>query len=292
MKDKLFIICQYILPKKLLTRVFGCLASFKGGWLTHQVIRAFVKKYQVDLSEAEREQVTKYHSFNDFFTRTLKADSRPLAKCDLISPVDGCVSQLGVIKDSLLLQAKGKYYSLEQLLAGDDVTPFKGGGFATLYLSPRDYHRIHMPCSGTLTRMVHVPGDLFSVNPVTAQNIDGLFARNERVICYFQSPEVGQFAMVLVGATIVGSIKTKWHGVVNYKRPGHIRYWNYDHQPLVLQQGQEMGQFLLGSTVILVFEPDVMNFVDNWQANSSIKMGEAMGKLLFSNTKTGKDFPE
>ncbi|HLR30453.1 MAG TPA: archaetidylserine decarboxylase [Paenalcaligenes sp.] len=290
MKDKLFIFCQYILPKKLLTRVLGCLASFRGGWLTHQVIRAFVKKYQVDLSEAEREQVIDYHSFNDFFTRTLKADSRPLAESGLISPVDGRISQLGVIKESQLLQAKGKYYSLEQLLAGDDVTPFKEGRFATLYLSPRDYHRIHMPCSGTLTRMVHVPGDLFSVNPVTAQNIEGLFARNERVICYFESSEVGRFAMVLVGATVVGSIKTTWHGVVNHKRPGHIRYWNYDHQPLVLHQGQEMGQFLLGSTVVLLFEPGVMDFVANWQASSPIKMGEAMGELLFSNTKTGKDF--
>ncbi|HLR81887.1 MAG TPA: archaetidylserine decarboxylase [Paenalcaligenes sp.] len=292
MKDKLFIFCQYVLPKKLLTRVLGCLASLKGGWLTHQVIRAFVKKYQVDLSEAEREQVTDYYSFNDFFTRTLKADSRPLADSGLISPVDGRISQLGAIKESLLMQAKGKHYSLEQLLAGDDVTPFKGGSFATLYLSPRDYHRIHMPCSGTLTRMVHVPGDLFSVNPVTAQNIDGLFARNERVICYFESSQVGRFAMVLVGATVVGSIKTAWHGVVNHKRPGHIRYWNYDHQPLVLYQGQEMGQFLLGSTVILVFEPGAMDFVDNWQANTSIKMGEAMGELLLPDTKTRENLSE
>ncbi|HLS17326.1 MAG TPA: archaetidylserine decarboxylase [Paenalcaligenes sp.] len=275
-----------------MTRLLGCLAAFKGGWLTHQVIRAFVKKYQVDLSEAEREEVHQYQSFNDFFTRSLKPARRPLADTGLISPVDGRISQLGAIKQSLLVQAKGRDYSLAQLLADEDDTAFQNGCFATLYLSPRDYHRIHMPCSGTLTRMVHVPGDLFSVNPVTAENIPGLFARNERVICYFDSAEVGRFAMVLVGATVVGSIKTAWHGVVNHKRPGHIRYWNYDHQPLVLHRGQEMGQFLLGSTVILLFEPDVMEFVPNWQPGAAIKMGEAMGEWLFTDTKAGKDLTQ
>lgn len=289
MKDKLFILFQYILPKQAITRVLGWLASCNGGWVTHRVIQAFVHKYQVNLAEAKRDNIRDYASFNDFFTRALKAGSRPLAAADLISPVDGRISQLGPINQQFLIQAKGKEYTLEQLLVEDTGQYFQGGSFATLYLSPRDYHRIHMPCSATLRRMVHVPGDLFSVNPLTAEHIDGLFARNERVICYFDSELLGRFAMVLVGATVVGSIKTAWHGVVNYQRPGHIRYWDYDHQPVHLQQGQEMGQFLLGSTVILVFEAGAMQFVSDWQAGKTIQMGEAMGQALFADTKTGKN---
>lgn len=290
MKDKLFIFIQYILPKKNLSKLLGYLASLRAGWLTHQAIRLFVKKYGVDLKEAEKERVEEYTTFNDFFTRALKKNSRYFADSDLISPVDGTISQLGKIHEQSLIQAKGKLYSVYSLLADDEqAADYNNGQFATLYLSPKDYHRIHMPLAGRLKKMVHVPGDLFSVNPTTANNIDNLFARNERVICYFDHPEMGEFVVILVGATVVGSIKTSWHGVVNPIRPKYVRYWHYEHQPVYLDKGQELGQFLLGSTVIVLFKENTMQFTEGWEPDKSIRMGEEMGRL-FTDTKTRENF--
>lgn len=280
MKEKLFIYLQHLLPKKYLSIFLGTLASLRAGWFTHKAIQLFVNKYKVDLQEAKQEQVDQYPTFNDFFTRELKKDSREIADSALISPVDGTISQLGRIHEQSLIQAKGKLYSIQSLLANEDRSAdFINGQFATLYLSPRDYHRIHMPIGGTLKKMVHVPGTLFSVNPVTVKNIDNLFARNERVICYFDNPQIGEFVVVLVGATVVGSIQTAWHGIVNRSRPNHVRYWSYEHQPVFLDKGQELGQFLLGSTVILLFKGNSMQFAADWAPNKGIKMGEAMGSI-------------
>lgn len=280
MKEKLFIFLQYLLPKKLLTIVLGFLASRRAGWFTHKAIGWFVKRYKVDLAEAKQENIDQYATFNAFFTRELKHGSREIAAAGLVSPVDGTISQLGKIHEQSLLQAKGKLYTLQSLLAEQKgAAHYMDGQFATLYLSPRDYHRIHMPISGQLKRMVHVPGTLFSVNPVTVKNIDNLFAKNERLICYFENEHLGEFVVILVGATIVGSIQTAWHGVVNHDRPGQIRYWDYAHQSFYLDKGEELGQFLLGSTVILLFKEGKMQFNEDWVANKSIKMGEAMGEL-------------
>src|SRR5690625_3641649 len=192
------------------------------------------------------------------------------------------ISQLGAVEEQSIFQAQGKKYSIQSLLANDVeyLNFFIDGQFATLYLSPKDYHRIHMPYGATLMKMVHVPGKLFSVNPTTVAHVSNIFAKNERVICYFKAPDIGVFAVILVGATVVGSIKTAWHGVVNKKRPKNIRYWYYEHQPVHLFKAEEMGQFLLGSTVILLFEKKSIQFVEQWQAKTLIKMGEAMGNKI------------
>lgn len=287
MKEKLFVLFQYLLPKKTITVLLGWLASKRAGWFTTQAIKLFVKKYQVDLSEAVKEQPEDYRRFNDFFVRVLKPESRPLATSALVSPVDGRISQLGKLDQELLIQAKGKQYSLESLLAQDhDYGPlFESGHFATLYLSPKDYHRIHMPIAGRLKKMVHVPGALFSVNPATVNHVDQLFAKNERVICIFENEKIGHFAMILVGATVVGSIQTAWHGIVNTQRPKQVRYWDYaqhpqdEYQPVHLNKGEEMGQFLLGSTVILLFEPKKIAFLADWLPGQAIKMGAPMATL-------------
>jgi phosphatidylserine decarboxylase len=208
----------------------------------------------------------------------LRAGARPLAAADFICPVDGAISQFGAIERDQIFQAKGHSYSTTALVGGDRelAAQFEDGSFATLYLSPRDYHRIHMPCEGRLTRMIHVPGALFSVNPTTARGVPGLFARNERVVCVFDSPH-GPFVLTLVGATIVGSMATVWHGVVNPPRPGHLREWNYADQQIALRQGDEMGRFLLGSTVVMLFPKGVVRFNPDWAPAQAIRLGEAMG---------------
>jgi phosphatidylserine decarboxylase len=228
--------------------------------------------------EAANPDTTSYKSFNEFFTRPLKASARPLATAAYVSPVDGAISQCGPIAGDQVFQAKGHSYSTRALVGGDAAlaAQFQDGEFATLYLSPRDYHRIHMPCAGRLTRMIHLPGDLFSVNPTTACGVPGLFARNERVVCVFES-EHGPFVMVLVGATIVGSMATVWHGVVNPPRPGTVREWTYEMGSISLAQGEEMGRFLLGSTVVMLFPSGVMRFNPDWTPTRPIVMGEAMG---------------
>jgi phosphatidylserine decarboxylase len=204
-----------------------------------------------------------------------------LSAAAYVSPVDGAISQCGPIEGDQVFQAKGHGYSTRALVGGDAAlaAQFQDGDFATLYLSPRDYHRIHMPCAGRLTRMIYVPGDLFSVNPTTARGVPGLFARNERVVCVFEGAQ-GPFVMVLVGATIVGSMATVWHGVVNPPRPGTVREWTYEMGSIALAQGEEMGRFLLGSTVVMLFPKGVMQFNPDWTPTRPIVMGEGMGQEI------------
>ncbi len=281
MSDRLAVLPQYLMPKKALTAFAGALASRRLGAFTRYKIRNFVERYQVDMSEAAEPDITRYPTFNDFFTRTLKPGVRPLADADFICPVDGAISQLGAIERDQIFQAKGHHYSTTALLGGDAqaAAAFEDGSFATIYLSPRDYHRIHMPCYGRLQRMVYVPGDLFSVNPTTARGVPGLFARNERVVCFFEG-RFGPFVMVLVGATIVGSMATVWHGVVNPPRPGKIREWRYADLPIGLQAGEEMGRFLLGSTVVMRFPQNPLAFESDWTAGRPVRMGQAMAAAL------------
>lgn len=283
MSDRLFVLSQYVMPKRLLTALAGRFASARAGALTTRVIAWFVARYRVDMTEAAEPDVTTYDTFNAFFTRALRADARPLAPADFVCPVDGAISQCGTIDHDQIFQAKGHHYSTTALVGGDAqlAAHFTDGQFATIYLSPRDYHRIHMPSHGSLRRMVHVPGALFSVNPATAAGVPGLFARNERVVCVFDSVR-GPFVMVLVGATIVGSMGTVWHGVVNPPRPGVIRVWDYLEQPVTLERGDEMGRFLLGSTVVLLYPKDTLQFGAEWSAGAAVRMGEAMGTALDS----------
>ena len=278
MSDRLAVVPQYLLPKRALTQFGSLIASARGGVWTTRLIRWFVGKYQVNMTEAADPDIRNYASFNEFFTRALKAGARPLAKADLVCPVDGAISQFGTIVRDQIFQAKGHHYSTTALVGGDSALAarFQDGSFATLYLSPRDYHRIHMPCEGRLTRMVYVPGALFSVNPVTARGVPGLFARNERVVCLFETAQ-GPFVLVLVGATIVGSMATVWHGVVNPQRTRELREWRYDEQNLVLPQGQEMGRFLLGSTVVMLFPQGRTTFNPEWAPGGAVRLGEKMG---------------
>ena len=277
MNDRLAVMAQYALPKLWLTLFAGWVASRRGGWVTHTIIRRFVARYGVNMAEAADPQPESYASFNDFFTRPLREGARPLAPAGWVCPVDGAISQCGAIAGDQIFQAKGHSYSTTALVGGDAALAamFENGQFATLYLSPRDYHRIHMPCDGRLLRMVHVPGDLFSVNPTTARGVPGLFARNERVVCMFESAH-GPFVMTLVGATIVGSMATVWHGLVNPPRPGQVRDWRYDDQAISLKKGQEMGRFLLGSTVVMLFPAATLQFQADWVPTRTIRMGEAM----------------
>ena len=279
MSDRLAVLPQYLIPKQALTVLAGKLASAQAGSLTTSVIRWFVGRYKVNMAEAANPDIASYPSFNEFFTRPLKAGARPLADADFLCPVDGAISQFGPIERDQIFQAKGHSYSTTALVGGDRdlAARFENGSFATLYLSPRDYHRIHMPCDGRLTRMIYVPGALFSVNPTTARGVPGLFARNERVVCIFEGAQ-GPFALVLVGATIVGSMATVWHGVVNPPRPGVVREWRYDEQNVVLRKGEEMGRFLLGSTVVMLFPKNALAFNPEWAPTRAIRMGEAMGQ--------------
>lgn len=271
---------QYLLPKKLLTVLMGRVAGMRGGGLTHALVRRFVAHYGVNMAEAADPRIESYATFNEFFTRPLREGARPIADADLVCPVDAAISQFGPIEHDQIFQAKGHSYSTAALLGGDAqlAARFDHGHFATLYLAPRDYHRIHMPCDGRLVRMVYVPGDLFSVNPLTARHVPGLFARNERVVCVFDTA-FGPFVNVLVGATIVGSVATAWHGVVNPPRTHDIRRWDYAGRDIVLRKGQEMGRFLLGSTVVMLFPKDIVTFSTDWAPSRPVRLGEAMGAV-------------
>ncbi len=279
MFDRLAVLLQYLLPKQILTEIAGKVAGASGSW-TPSLIKWFIARYQVNMTEAANPDVHSYLTFNDFFTRALRSDARPLAQSDYVCPVDGAISQFGRIEADQLFQAKGHTYSTTALVGGDAnlAAQFQNGSFATIYLSPRDYHRIHMPCDGRLIRMIYVPGDLFSVNPVTARGVPGLFARNERVVCVFDT-ELGSLVLTLVGATIVGSMATVWHGLVNPPRTGEIREWRYDDQQISLKKGEEMGRFLLGSTVVMLFQKDAMQFNSQWSAVLPVRMGTMMGAL-------------
>ncbi len=272
---------QYLLPKQLLTSLAGRFATQPRGRVTTAAVRWFVQAYGVNMQEASEPDIAYYDTFNAFFTRPLAPNARPIAASDLVCPVDGAISQCGAINGDKLLQAKGHHFTTTALLGGDAAlaAQFGNGQFATIYLSPKDYHRIHMPCAGRLTRMLHVPGALFSVNQATARGVPGLFARNERVVCLFEG-ERGPFVMVLVGATIVGSMSTVWHGVVNPPRPGTVREWRYAEQPIALEKGAEMGQFLLGSTVVLLFPRDHVRLTSDWRETRPVRLGEPLGEFL------------
>ncbi len=274
---------QYLLPKHLLTALAGRVAHLKARTFTQALIRRFVARYQVNMAEAADPRIESYASFNEFFTRPLRAGARPLAQADFVCPVDGAVSQLGAIDGDQIFQAKGHHYSTRALVGGDAAlaAQFEGGSFATIYLAPKDYHRIHMPCAATLQRMVHVPGELFSVNPTTARGVPGLFARNERVVCVFDTAH-GPFVQVLVGATIVGSMATTWHGQVNPPRTGQLREWTYANQRIAFAQGDEMGRFLLGSTVVLLWPKGVIRLNPQWKEALPVRLGQAMGSLVNS----------
>jgi len=265
------------MPKQALTVLAGKFANARLGGLTTAVIRRFVARYGVDMQEAVNPDMASYASFNEFFTRPLRGDARPLADADFICPVDGAISQFGTITHGDIFQAKGHSYSAAALVGGDAelAAQFADGSFATLYLSPRDYHRIHMPCAGRLRRMIHVPGALFSVNPATVRGVPGLFARNERVVCVFDG-EQGPFVLTLVGATIVGSMATVWHGVVNPPRSRTVHEWRYDDKEITLNKGEEMGRFLLGSTVVMLFPQNTLRFNPEWSPARAIRIGEAM----------------
>ena len=277
MSDRLAVLPQYLLPKQALTALAGRFASARAGALTTRAIELFIQRYGVNMAEAANPDPASYPSFNEFFSRALKPGARPLASARLICPVDGAISQFGKIEHDQIFQAKGHQYSATALVGGDAALAahFQNGDFATLYLSPRDYHRIHMPCDGRLTRMIYVPGALFSVNPTTARGVPGLFARNERVVCVFEGAQ-GPFVLTLVGATIVGSMATVWHGLVNPPRSKTVREWRYDEQSLHFKQGDEMGRFLLGSTVVMLFPKGVCQFNPAWAPAKAIRMGEAM----------------
>ena len=274
---------QYIMPQLYLTQLAGWFAQQKWGAVTHFVIKVFAKKYNVDMSEAKKENFSDYESFNQFFIRELKDDARkinenPTALC---LPADGRVSQIGHIDDDRLLQAKGHFFSLSDLLAGDEelVHTFKNGEFATIYLSPRDYHRVHMPCDATLRKMIYVPGDLFSVNPFLAEHVPNLFARNERVICVFDTA-FGPMVQILVGATITASMSTVWAGVINPPRTGEVKVWTYQGDNAIkLTKGQEMGAFQLGSTVINLFPANSVTLVEHLEVDVPVRMGEILATM-------------
>ena len=276
---------QYAMPKHFISRMVGKLAAAKAGGLTTALIKLFIKQYKIDMSEAKYPDPAHYKTFNEFFTRPLKEGIRPLAEeNDIIAhPVDGAISQLGDVVDGQIIQAKGHDYSLQALLGGkeEDTAPFLGGKFATIYLAPKDYHRIHMPVDGTLSKMIYVPGDLFSVNPLTAQNVPNLFARNERVVAIFET-EIGPLAMVLVGATIVASIETIWAGTVTPPAGKDVFSWNYPttgDNAITLKKGEEMGRFKLGSTVILAWGANQAAFLSDQHPETVTRMGTPFAKI-------------
>ncbi|PAY03134.1 phosphatidylserine decarboxylase [Pseudoalteromonas sp. HM-SA03] len=283
--DKLKIAMQYALPKHAVSRLVGKLAAAEAGTLTTKLIKLFIKQYKIDMSEALHEDPAHYKTFNEFFTRPLKPGIRPLAEdSDILAhPVDGAISQLGDVIDGQIIQAKGHNYSLQTLLGGkeEDVAPYVGGKFATIYLAPKDYHRIHMPVDGTLRKMIYVPGDLFSVNPLTAQNVPNLFARNERVVAIFDT-EIGPLSMVLVGATIVASIETIWAGTVTPPAGRDVFTWTYPAEgdnAITLKKGEEMGRFKLGSTVILAWGANKAEFLDSQNPETVTRMGTPFAKI-------------
>lgn len=275
---RLKIAFQYVMPQKYLTQAAGWLAQQKWGVVTHFIIKLFAKKYGINMEEAAKPNFSDYATFNEFFTRLLREDARkidenPTALC---LPADGKISQCGLIDNETMLQAKGHSFSLRDLLAGDEelTSIFKNGTFATTYLSPRDYHRVHMPCDATLRKMIYVPGDLFSVNPFLNEHVPNLLARNERVICVFDTA-FGSMVQILVGATITASISTVWAGIINPPRPNQVKVWDYDGS-IQLKKGQEMGAFQLGSTVINLFQQDRVTLAEHLDVDTVTKMGEIL----------------
>jgi phosphatidylserine decarboxylase len=280
----LFVILQYCLPHHLLSRFIGFFAESKVGFIKLPLITLFIKAFKVDMSEAQTEDPKQFSTFNDFFTRPIKTSARPLCSDseDIACPADGAISQLGDIDDGCIFQAKGKQFSVTALLGGDSYLSqnFSGGKFATVYLSPKDYHRVHMPFDGQLQTMVHVPGSLFSVNNTTTEYVDELFAKNERVISIFDT-NAGPMAIVLVGAMIVASIETIWaRQITPYKKTIRTTQYPSDTDEVILNKGEEMGRFKLGSTAIVLFGPDMVEWEENLKAGTGVKMGQKLGRLI------------
>ena len=295
-KEKLFSNAQYFLPHHLISRAVQCFAESETPWIKNNLIRIIANHYDVDMSDSQEERLEAYKSFNDFFTRALKDGARPLPSDTktVVSPADGIISQIGNIENGHIFQAKGHDYSLIELLGGDVSLSqeFMDGRFATIYLAPRDYHRVHIPATGTLRRMIHIPGRLFSVNQNTVANIPNLFARNERVVNIFDT-EFGPMAVILVGAIIVASIETVWAGLVTpHKRK--VSSINYGTQPesIVLQRGDELGRFKMGSTAIVLFGKEQIDWLKHWEADHTIKMGEALGNPQAKTTAKPKTKPK
>ena len=277
LKKQIFIQAQRVVPQHQLSRVVGKLAASEHPIIKNTVIQAFKAQYGIDMSIAEQSNALKFKSFNEFFTRSLKEGVRQIDTDphSIVSPADGAISQLGKIEEGDIFQAKGQSFSVEKLIADPQLAePFKNGHFATVYLSPKDYHRVHMPFAGTLTETLYVPGELFSVNQTTAENISGLFARNERMVCLFDT-ELGRMAVVLVGAMIVAGIETVATGKV--KPTGHLELNQHN---LFLEKGAELGRFYLGSTAVILFEKDKMAWDAAFKANSVVMMGEALGHTI------------
>lgn len=271
---------QYLLPKHLLTRAVGFAAAAKLGKATTFMIQQFIKHYNVNTKEMAG-KIEDYKSFNAFFSRPLTADARPInPNTNVVTfPVDGKISQFGKIEDKFLFQAKNHYYTTEALLADSkEAQTFKNGEFITIYLSPKDYHRVHLPFAGTLDKMIHVPGDLFSVNPFNAKHIPELFARNERVVCFFNT-EIGRMAVIFVGATIVRSISTAWKGTVAPNKNKDIAVSEYASRNLNFAKGDEIGKFFMGSTVICLFEKNKIQFNEDMQSGQPTRMGMQMATL-------------
>ena len=283
--DKIKIALQYIMPKHAISRLVGKFASAEAGWLTTKAISLFIKAYNINMAEAKLKNPSDFKTFNDFFTRELEDGARTIGKDpqSICYPVDGMISQQGDIESGQLIQAKGFNYSLVSLLGGDekDAAPFQEGKFSCIYLAPKDYHRIHMPMAATLRKMIYVPGELFSVNPLTANNVPNLFSRNERVVAIFDT-EQGALAMVLVGATIVASIETTWAGTITPPAGKDIFSWDYPADginAIKFNKGDEMGRFKLGSTVISTFAPEMVEFAQNAGPQTVTRLGELYATL-------------
>lgn len=277
LSSRAFIGFQHIAPQHTLSRLVGLLAASESPFIKSTFIRTFHQRYQIDMTLAEQEDLASYKSFNDFFTRSLKEGVRQIdsAANSIVSPADGAISQLGHIEGDAVFQAKGQSFSVKQLIGNTDLAaPFAGGEFATVYLSPKDYHRVHVPFAGRLTDTIYVPGELFSVNTVTAENVPALFARNERLVCLFDT-EIGRMAVVLVGAMIVAGIETVATGKI--KPSGQLEHRRHD---LLLAKGDELGRFYLGSTAVVLFEPNKISWLPQFKAESVVNMGQTLGTVL------------
>ncbi len=282
-KDRAFAFIQMFLPHHFLSSIMYKITRIEIKWFKNFFITKFIALYNVDMNQAQNENAEDFKCFNEFFTRPLKPTARPVAEGDktIISPVDGTVSEVGKIRNGQIFQAKGKTYSLETLVGGSPERAqfYKDGHFATLYLSPRDYHRIHMPISGRIREMLHVPGRLFSVSPSTARSVNGLFARNERVVAGF-STEAGPMAVILVGAIFVSSMETVWAGTITPPRGKNLRQWSYDTQdPISFERAEEMGRFNMGSTVILLFSENSVQWNDDLMCGKKVQFGEKIGEI-------------
>jgi phosphatidylserine decarboxylase len=282
-KDALTTLPQYVLPQHTLSKLMSYITHSENKALKNWCITTIIKHYGVNMNEAQEQNLDAFKSFNHFFTRELKPEVRPLSaeKNAIACPADGSVSQVGNITEGKIFQAKGMSFSTVDLLGGDAerAKPFEDGVFTTIYLSPKDYHRLHMPLTGTLKEMVHIPGKLFSVNTATTRSVPGLFARNERVAAIFDT-DAGPMALVLVGAIFVSSIETVWHGVVTPPTALSVQSWHYEQKPITLKKGEEMGRFNMGSTIIVLFGKDKMQWDSKFKADQLVKLGEMIGRLV------------